>query len=117
MQRFMFIVRADLAKLAKQTKEDVRSNIKISHDWIRSLEDGKFEEGHPLAIQGRYVSQDEVLADGPFIEAKEGVAGYDIIRASNLEDAVSIAQSHPLVKSGDAVIEIRPFMFDITDLT
>jgi hypothetical protein len=47
-------------------------------------ESGNYVRGEPLAVTGRYVSQHEVLSDGPFIEAKEGVSGYDIILAENL---------------------------------
>ena len=115
MQRFMFIVRGDLEKLRKQTNDDLLLNIKISNDWIRSLGEGKFVEGNPLALGGCYVSKDEVLSDGPFIEAKEGIAGYDIIEAEHLEEAVSIAQTNPLVRRGDTIIEIRPLLFQLSD--
>jgi hypothetical protein len=32
--------------------------------------------------------------DGPFPESKEAIAGYWIIQAESLEDAVAIADSH-----------------------
>lgn len=115
MQRFMFIVREDLKKIGKLTDEQRLANVPPPLDWIRSLsESGNFITGEPLAIEGRYVSKNVVLSDGPFIEAKEGISGYDIIMAENLEQAVSIAQTNPLVVSGDIIIEVRPFMFQET---
>jgi hypothetical protein len=56
------------------------------------------------------VKQKDVLSDGPFIEAKEGVSGYIFIQAENIELAVSIAQSCPLVKENNMVLEVRPVM-------
>jgi hypothetical protein len=112
MQRFMFIVREDLKKIGKLTDSERLSNVPIPHEWLRSLaESGNYVTGEALAVTGRYVSKNEVLSDGPFIEAKEGISGFDIILAENLEQAVSIAQTHPLITSGAAIIEIRPFLF------
>jgi hypothetical protein len=61
-------------------------------------------------LTGRYVTQHSVVSDGPFLESKEGVSGYDIIEAENIEEAVKIAQSCPMVKIGHAIREVRPLM-------
>ena len=47
------------------------------------------------------------VTDGPFVEAKEQVAGFYIIEATTLDDAIGWAS-----KTSDAVrrpIEVRPF--------
>ena len=109
MERFMLIVREDLKKLSKLTDEERFAGIPMMLDWIKSLsESGNYVAGEPLAITGRYVSKDEVITDGPFIEAKEGISGYDIILAENLNQAVAIAQTCPMVVRGLAVREVRP---------
>lgn len=116
MERFMFIVREDLKKIGKLTDEERLANVPPPDEWIRSLaESGNYITGDALAVKGRYVSKTGVLSDGPFIEAKEGISGYDIILAENLEQAVSIAQTNPLVVSGAAIIEVRPFLFQDND--
>ena len=48
-----------------------------------------------------------VVTDGPLAEAHEHIAGFDIIEADSVEDAVAIALDHPMAKHG--VIEVRPF--------
>lgn len=109
MERFMLIVREDLRKIGKLKTEDRFAAGPDMTDWIKSLiESGNYIEGEPLAIKGRYVTQNEVLSDGPFIEAKEGISGFDIILAENLEQATAIAQSCPMVLSGFAIREVRP---------
>ena len=105
----MLIIREDLKRIGALTDEERFSNMPEQMEWIKSIaESGNYITGEPLAIRGRYVSKNEVLSDGPFIEAKEGIAGYDMIMAENIDQAVAIAQMCPLVMKGVAVIEVRP---------
>ena len=79
--------------------------------WVKTLvEKGNYISGDALHIKGGYVSKDNVLSDGPFIEAKEGISGTISIDAKDLQDAISIAQTCPLVQSGNMAIEVRPLM-------
>jgi hypothetical protein len=111
MQKFMLIIREDLSRIGKLTDEERFSNIPEQLKWIKSIaESGNYITGEPLGVKGRYVSKDDVLSDGPFIESKEGVSGYDMIWAENINQAVAIAQLCPLVVKGAAVIEVRPVM-------
>ena len=107
----MLIVREDLKKLAGLTDEERFSNFPMMLEWVKSLaESGNYVGGEPLAISGKYVTKEHVFSDGPFIETKEGIAGYDIILAENLNQAVAIAQTCPLVIRGLAAREVRPIM-------
>jgi hypothetical protein len=111
MEKFMLIVREDIKRLKKLTHEERFSNMPEMLKWIQSLaESGNYVHGEPLALTGRYVSKTDVLSDGPFIESKEGICGYDIILAENINQAVSIAQTCPLVMRGIAVREVRPVL-------
>ena len=47
-----------------------------------------------------------LVTDGPFVETKEAVGGFDLIEAGSLEEAVEIAANHPNAESG--TIEVRP---------
>ena len=109
MEKFMLIIREDLKRIGALTDEERFSNLPEQMEWIKSIaESGNYITGEPLEVRGRYVSKNEVLSDGPFIEAKEGIAGYDMIMAENIDQAVAIAQMCPLVMKGVAVIEVRP---------
>jgi hypothetical protein len=46
------------------------------------------------------------VTDGPFTESKEWIAGYDIIEAADLDEAIEIASRHPMARFGR--IELRP---------
>jgi hypothetical protein len=48
-----------------------------------------------------------VTMDGPFAETKEQLAGYTILEARDLDEALAFVARHPLVRAGFS-IEVRP---------
>ena len=53
------------------------------------------------------VRGDRVLVtDGPFAETTEWIAGFDLIEAADLDEAIEVAAGHPMATAGR--IEIRP---------
>jgi hypothetical protein len=48
-----------------------------------------------------------LIADGPFAETKEQIAGYDVIDCADLDEAIEVASKHPVAAFGK--IEVRPF--------
>jgi hypothetical protein len=50
------------------------------------------------------------VTDGPYIEAKEVLAGYSVLETPGIDEAVEIAQTWPGVDRGWIVIEVRPVM-------
>ena len=49
---------------------------------------------------------DVLLSDAPLSEAKEWVAGYDLLEAATLDEAVDVASRHPRARTGR--IELHP---------
>jgi hypothetical protein len=49
----------------------------------------------------------DMITDGPFIDAKEVVAGFYVIEAPDLDAALAIAKTNPVVREGGGV-EVRP---------
>ena len=47
------------------------------------------------------------VTDGPFIEGKEMIAGFDILECADLEEALDVAGRHPMARFGQ--IEVRAF--------
>lgn len=47
------------------------------------------------------------VTEGPFIETKEAIGGFDIIECGSLDEAIEIAAGHPVAAVG--TIEVRPF--------
>lgn len=48
-----------------------------------------------------------LVSDGPYLEAKEWVAGFDILECRDLDEAIEVAAKHPMARRG--TLELRPF--------
>jgi hypothetical protein len=109
MERFLLLIREDVQLQSQVADELFDANIQEMTRWVEELAgSGNFLAGEPLQTYGSYVGRDYVLSDGPFIEAKEAVSGYIIIKAENVDQASAIAQTCPVVLQGRIVIEVRP---------
>ena len=76
-------------------------------------------DGRGVRLLGRQVDQPEsaatvrvrdgqtLVTDGPFMETKEFVAGFDLVECADLDEAIEVAAKHPV--SWFDMIEIRPF--------
>ncbi|MDQ0777427.1 hypothetical protein QF026_005893 [Streptomyces aurantiacus] len=101
--RYMLFVATDPA--GESTDENPEA-------WVeRWSESGVRIEGMPLkpVTEARTVRVrgDRVLVtDGPFAETTEWIAGYDLVEAADLDEAIEVAASHPMATGGR--IEIRP---------
>ena len=68
--------------------------------------------GDPLepastATTMRMKSGKTVATAGPFAETTEQLGGYSIVEAKDLDEALSVAARHPLLRAG-LTIEVRP---------
>jgi hypothetical protein len=52
---------------------------------------------------------ENLITDGPYADTKEVLGGYYVFEASNLDEALELAQRIPAVRLGGAV-EVRPLV-------
>jgi len=64
--------------------------------------------GHETAASVRMRGGEATVARGAAAELTEAIAGYDLIAAEHLDEAIAIARPHPTL--GFGVIEIRPLV-------
>jgi hypothetical protein len=90
------------------TVDEITRAVEEYTAWFdRMLAAGKVAGGRPLLAGGRVVGkQDGRISDGPFIESKEAIGGYIIIRAGNYDQAIEIVKTFPPVQRG-VQVEIR----------
>jgi hypothetical protein len=68
---------------------------------------GKAVTGFALAPSTTATSiRGDVVTDGPFVEAKEVVAGFMVLEAPDLDVALRIARLNPATRDGG--VEVRP---------
>jgi hypothetical protein len=81
-------------------------------DWFTDLKAaGKATGGRPLESTGKLVTgkNGRVVADGPFAESKEAIAGYFMLQVADIDEAVAIAKDCPTLAYG-VQVEVRPLM-------
>jgi hypothetical protein len=90
------------------SREQIQNAIDQFYVWLgRLVDEGKMRAGQRLANQGRTVSRNGVVTDGPFGESKEVIGGYWFIVAGSLDEAAEIAAGNPCLNYG-LYFEIRP---------
>ena len=112
--KYLLLVCWDAAKMDAQTEPDPSAApTEAGFPWLDALQArGIWITGDQLAPPRRARSVrvrggKPLVTDGPFIETKEAVGGFDIIECASLEEAVEIAAGHPVAQTG--TIEVRPF--------
>jgi hypothetical protein len=88
----------------------------VSAEYLAFREDPRCLGGAHLqpietATTVRYRGGENLITDGPYADTKEVLGGYFVFDASNLDEALEVAQRIPAVRLGGAV-EVRP-LFEI----
>ena len=67
---------------------------------------GEALQPNPTATTLRLENGQTVTTDGPFAETKEGLGGFYLIDAKDLDEALALAAQCPGIRAG--TIEVRP---------
>lgn len=95
------------------TPEDLKSHENESFPWLADVDargvrlDGDMLAPPRRAATVRVRDGKVSITEGPFIETKEAIGGFDILECGSMDEAVEIAAAHPVAKLG--TIEVRPF--------
>jgi hypothetical protein len=117
--RFMVIIKASpesekegfhpdpqlLLEMGKFNEELIRAGVVLAMDGL-----------HPSAKGARvkFSGGSHTVIDGPFIEAKELIAGFWIWQVKSLEEAIEWVKRSPNARWGDSEVEIRQ-VFEMED--
>jgi hypothetical protein len=107
MTEFMMIFRNDYNPSFKPSPEQMQASIKQWQDWIGGIAaQGKFIGTNRLGFEGKTLKPNNVISDGPYAEVKEIVGGYILVKATNIDDAMKLAEGCPILNIGGHV-EVR----------
>jgi hypothetical protein len=109
MEKFMFLFRGSDVYLPGRAPEALQILKEKLFDWVGELsKNGLHITSVPLQAGGRQVGGPEKsVHDGPFGKTREVIGGCTVVQANNMDEAVEIAKSCPILES-NATIEIRP---------
>src|SRR2546423_14551963 len=110
MKEFLLLIRTEGDHLEKLPLKEQQEHVQRVGNYIGNLaKEGKLKSAQPLEMEGTLVSARKgKLKDGPFNETKEVIAGYFLITANDLKEAIEIAKRNPVFEDETARIEVRP---------
>jgi|SRR5687767_8452848 hypothetical protein len=110
MKEFLLVVRTEGDIWTMLSPEKLQQHIQHGTAYIDKLvKEGKIKSAQPLDKGSRIVTKsDGIVKDAPFNESKEVIAGYFLIVADNIEEAVAIARENPIFHDIETKIEVHP---------
>jgi hypothetical protein len=108
MKEFLLIFRADLTSMPNRSPEEMQAQTKKWMDWIGGIaaRDKLKDRGNRLMPDGKVLRSESLITDGPYVEIKESILGYSVIKAISWEAAVEIARGCPIFTTNGSV-EVR----------
>ena len=112
----MLLIYLDEQALSQSEREQCyRESTQLAHDLAVA---GQYVAASPLeptprATSVRVRQGKRIVTDGPFAETKEQLGGYFLIDASDLDEAIAVAERIPMARRG--TIEVRP-VIELADL-
>ncbi len=98
----------DLERVMRDVGSVIR-DAKDSGAWV--FNGGLHDPGTATVV--RYRDREALLTDGPYVEGKEHVGGFVVVRAGDLDGALRWGRR--LAEATGLPIEVRPFVDDGSD--
>ncbi|RFA25200.1 hypothetical protein CAI21_19715 [Alkalilimnicola ehrlichii] len=118
--RFMIIVKGDeRIEAGEMPTDESMAAMAAYHEALAKAEvlvDASGLQPSAKGFRVRYEGANRIVTDGPFLETKELIAGYTIIRVNSREEAIEWARRFPNPQGEGAAceIEVRQ-MFELDD--
>jgi hypothetical protein len=113
MAKYMILIYGDEQQWDAMTAEE-RQALEAAHATFRSAAGPRILSGEELALASTATTLRTdgaggvTTTDGPFLEAKEGVGGYYLLEAADLDEVLALAAMLPEVHAKHSGVEIRP---------
>ncbi len=113
MEDFVLLFRQPDSDDSQVSATEMKAIFKKWDDWFGGVAaQGKLNNmGIRLNSQGKVLKAGGVITDGPFVEIRERLNGFIVVKAENLEDAITLAHGCPILDI-NGTVEIRPFFMN-----
>jgi hypothetical protein len=112
MKNYLLILRTEGSVWTDLSPEQLQNHLQNGGAYIGGLmKEGILKSANPVDKGSRIITgANGVLKDGPFNESKEVIAGYFLIEAKDMDEAVAIAKKNPIFNDIPTKIEVHPMM-------
>ena len=106
----MLLIFEDESTYGNFTPEDMQKEIELHMKWVEDLGDHHIS-GEPLQKPAKTIKGEEgIVTDGTYIESKELISGFYLIRAASFDEAVELSKGCPILRLG-GTLEVREVMY------
>ncbi len=112
MKEFLLVFRRDHGSTdAQPSPEQMQAMLKKWQDWMGSIaaQNKLSSPGNRLGREGKVVKPNTNVTNGPYVEVKESIGGYIVIKADTIEEAAELSKGCPVLTIGGNV-EVRPIV-------
>lgn len=109
MKEFLLVFRRnEVSGEPQPSPEQIQAMMKPWQDWIGSIaaQNKLVSSGNRLTSEGRVIKSENVITNGPYVEMKEAIGGYIIVRANSIDEAAELSKDCPILKMNGNV-EVR----------
>src|SRR4051794_38426212 len=115
MTKYMVLIFGDEAEWAAMSAEE-SAKIDRAHQEFAAkagaaiLAAGQLEPSQTATSLRAGAAGQAAITDGPFLEAKEGLGGFYLLEAEDLDKVIALASGLHEVHAGHSGVEIRPLV-------
>ncbi|MEM6813051.1 MAG: YciI family protein [Bacteroidota bacterium] len=108
--KFMFLVHSDKNQMTEMSAQHQKEHIQKVGSYIGDLaKSGKLIDAQPLAMEGELISaKDGKVSQKKLTIANQAIAGYYVVKAKDLQEAIAIAKADPRFEENGWKLEVRP---------
>ncbi len=113
MKEFMLIYKGgDPEWMKNASQEEMAASMARWGAWMGALQEKEqlASGGSPLEFSGKRLNRDGVITDISASEFKELVTGFSMVKANDIDEAVSIAKECPIFDHSGITVEVREVM-------
>lgn len=111
MNDFLLLFRQPSYDYSNTSPKEMQVLTEKWKNWVAGIAaQGKLAgNGTRLAQEGKVLKTGGIVTDGPFVEIRERLGSFLIVKAESLEEATTLAHGCPAIDANGSV-EIRPIM-------
>src|SRR5262245_30313851 len=102
MKEFLLLFRQPSYDYSKASPQEMQTLHKKWQDWVGGIAaQGKLSSNGPrLSLEGKVLRTGGVITDGPFVEIKELLGSFIVVKAESLDEATTLAHGCPALDAG-----------------